>query len=493
LIAYDEKLEIVFNKKVASLAEIEDELIDVFGDVILEDDLNVLNEFERKVVYLNYRLVNGKVYLKRGVPERKLTVNIVDDLFPNGYHISDDTAFSKIQAEYIRRYGFWDDGIIARLIATYLERENFCQIDKGTYMNRKYAVNIPSDLKDEIINYILENQPTVFYESIFKHFKDRLEEIGINNYYYLKGIIDQDLPSEFNTKRNYIQVGTTTVTSSDNIRQYMRIFNSSFSIDDVRSRFEGVKDYTLYSILYSEANNGLIWLSTKEFIFIDKANISEVTLKKLDEFMHGLFETLGTNVMSSRKIFSRLMLTNKPLLEDLKIVDDQFSMFSLLKYLYGAKYYFSRPLISLDKNSDYDQETVVRDYVSKMDKFNFKQIKAYQSKLSLRGLYSYAEFMENMSDDFVQYNIDSMVRKELLNIDDKFIKDFRNTFELIFSKFECVDTRIFNGYMVLPQLDYKWNKYLLVGIIRSYFSDLYNVENTEIFYDKTDFIIRKIA
>lgn len=208
--------------------------------------------------------------------------------------------------------------------------------------------------------------------------------------------------------------------------------------------------------------------------------------------MGNLFETLNTKVMSSRKVFSRMMLTNKPLLDDLKIIDDQFSMFSLLKYLYGDKYYFSRPLVSLDKDGISSQESVVREYVSKLDKFNLKLIKSYQAKLSLRGLYSYLEFMEDMSDDYTQVNVDTMVKKELLGVTDNFIKEFGEMFSLIFSKSEIVDTRKFNGYMLLPSLEYKWNKYLLVGVIRTYFNDVYEVENTSKFYNYADFIIRKI-
>ena len=491
-ITYDTKLEIIYNKKVASIEEIENEIIDVYGDYLLVSDFNSLDDFEKKIVQNNYRIVNGNIYLRKGVFERKLITNVIDDLFPEGYHISDNITFIKIQEEYKKRYGCWDEGLNSRLISTYTERENYCQIDKGTYKNRKYVPSIDQFLKDRIINYILENQPTVFYESIYKHFKSELNELGIDNYYYLKGVIDNELPPEFSTKRNYIQIGETKLTSGEAVVSFIKSFNRAFAFDEIKTRFEGIKDYIITNYLYSEIDNGLIWLSSKKFIYFSKANISEVTIQKLDKYLLNLFETLNTKVMSSRKVFSRMMLTNKPLLDDLKIIDDQFSMFSLLKYLYGDKYYFSRPLISLDKDGISSQESVVREYVSKLDKFNLKLIKSYQAKLSLRGLYSYLEFMEDMSDDYTQVNVDTMVKKELLGVTDNFIKEFSEMFSLIFSKSEIVDTRKFNGYMLLPSLEYKWNKYLLVGVIRTYFNDVYEVENTSQFYNYADFIIRKI-
>lgn len=491
-ITYDLDLEIIYNRKVASLDDIVSEILDIYGDTVLAVEFNTLDEFEKKVIHNKYRLVNNAIYLRKGVFERELITNIIDDLFIDGFHISDDTAFEKIQAEYIKRYNYWIEGLTLRLISTYIERKNYCQIDKGTYKNRKYVPAINQYLMERIINYIIENQPIVFYETIFKRFNSELKEIGINNYYFLKGIIDFELPPEFTTKRNYIQVGSTKKTSSETIISFFKSFNREFTFEEVKNKFEGVKDYVINNYLYSEIDNGLIWISSKKFIYIDKTNISENTIKKLEYYITNLFESLNTKVLSSRKVFSKMVLTNKSLLDDLKFINDQYTMFSLLRYLFRNKYYFNRPLIAIDEESLVGQETVVREYVSKLDKFNLKIIKAYQTKLSLRGLYSYLEFMENLSDEFTQINIDTMVKKDLLGVDNQFLKKLSEMFSLIFSKFESVDTRVFNGYILLPSLDYKWNKYLLAGIIRTFFNEVYEVENTNNYYKVTDFIIRKI-
>ena len=116
-------------------------------------------------------MVDDTVYLLRGIPERKLMVTIIEDLFPHGYHISDEKSFEEAKNEYVRRYKVWNDNIDSRIVATYLERDNFCQCDKGTYISRSLCVKIPSSLLDSIINYITINQPSVFYESIYTHYK----------------------------------------------------------------------------------------------------------------------------------------------------------------------------------------------------------------------------------------------------------------------------------------------------------------------------------
>lgn len=493
-IRYDSRLGIVYNAKLTSLKEIEDGFIAKYKDYIKVSDYKELNDFEKIVVDDNYRLVDNVIYIKRGVNESNLYRALIDDIFPNGYHISDMDSYEKFKDEFKKRYEYWNENMTPRLVSTYLNRGLYCQIDRGTYKNKDYVVKLSQDLIDRIINYILENKPTIYYQSIYEHFKDELESIGVNNYYYLKGLIDEELPKDFKTKRDYIQVGDIKITSKENLLMFMKSFDSSFSFEDLRAKFKGIKDYVFFNSIYKEKDNGLIWLSSKNFIYIDKANIKEETIKELKSFIDDSFTSLNSKVLSSRKIYSRLLLKNKPLLEDLNIVTDQFSLFSLIQYLYKYSYYFRRPLISYDGMEQLHQEDAIKEYVMKLDSFNLKIIKEYKSKLDLLGINSYTDFMEDMSDEFVQVNIDTMVKKKLMNIDDKFLNKFENLFNLVFSKVDEVNTKTFNGYNLLPNLsNYTWNKYLLVGIIRTYFSDKYDIENTDRHFDITDFIIRKIG
>lgn len=492
-IKYDEDLEVLYNTSLYSLEDISNEIMEVYGDVININDFDAFDDFEKKLILKNYRALNGICYLRKGLPERKISLYILDDYFTSGYHFSDEKDFNKFKEIYIKKYGKWDDNLTARLIGTYMDRDNYCQIDKGTYVNRLYTVKIPSELVDRIINFMLLNQPTVYYATIYEHFKTELNQLGINNYYYLKGLIDIELPADFNTKRNYVQIGETKMTAFDSLLGYIRSFNGKFSLGDLKIKFEGVKDYTLYNVLYYEINNGLIWLASKEFIYMNKVVITEDTKNELKSFIDNLFTTLNTKVISARKVYARLKLLNRGLLDKLKIVNDTFSMFSLIRNLYGDKYFYNRPLIAIEKEAEFNQETVIRDFVMKQDSFNNKTIKDFITKLSLRGLYSYLDFMEDLSDTFVQVGLDSMVKKETLGIDDNFLKQLTHTLNLIFTRFNELKLANFTGYSLLPKLERKWNKYLLVGIIRTYLNDNYEIENTDSTYDTTDFIIRKIC
>lgn len=492
-VTYDFKLGIIYDRKNYSLNDITNEIINNYGVYIIKKDYEDLDELERAVIGPEYRLVDSAVYVRRGFPNRALSTEIIDSCFPNGYHISDDGDFEKFKSEYIRRYGYWDEMLCPRVITAYLDHDGYCLIGRGTYINKEYAHKLTDELRASILNYILENQPAVYYRSIYSFFESNLKLLGINNYYYLKGVLDPTLPEEFTTKRDYIQVGQAKMTAIQTILMFMKSFEGTFTLMDLRQRFEGVKDYVFTNLLYKEIEKGLIWLSSKEYIYLDKIGLPNSTRKNLSNFIDGLFKSLNTDVLSSRKIYAKLVLTDRNLFDELKIVKNQFSLFSLLNYLFHSIYYFNRPLISKNINYDAGSEKVIKDYVSTLEEFNARTIYKYTSNMSIRGLYSHSRFMDELSDDYVQINIDTMVKKEKVGVTNDLLKEFEDIFRLIFSNCDIVDTRNFNGYAILPKFNYGWSKHLLAGIIRTFLSDKYEVENTESTYDTTDYIIRKLS
>ena len=492
-IKYDRNLNIVYDVSSITLEDLASEISEKYGDVISVDDYNTLNLFERTVIETSYRIVYSNFWIKKNFHQKELIGALIDEYFPDGYGIGNIEHYELLKTKFEEKYGDVSDFPSDRSIVGFLERLNYCQIDKGTYKNRDYCLNLSEDLIEEMINYILTNGPMVFYSSIYTKFQSVLNELGIFNYYYLKGLLDPFLPDEFITKRNYISTTPNLTSSYDTIVTYMKSFNGQFSLDDLRERFSGVKDYTFYNALYNEGDAGLIWLSSKKFIYIDKVVLTEETKHEFKVFIDNLFNSLGTDVISSRKIYARLALTNRNLLEKLKIAQDNFSTFSLIKYLFKGQYGFNRPIITLDVNSDVTSINVIVNYIQSLDTFNLKTIKNYVAKMNIRGINSYLVFMEDMSDEYVQYNIETMIKKDKFEISANELSQIDNLLKLMLERFNKIDTSTFSGYMMLPKLKYHWNKYLLVGIIRSYFPNDYEIENTSKFYDQTDFIIRRCA
>ena len=135
---------------------------------------------------------------------------------------------------------------------------------------------------------------------------------------------------------------------------------------------------------------------------------------------------------------------------------------------------------------------LIKEYAQSLEMFNHEKIQNYIQRMNIGGLYSYLTFMEDMSDDYVQINMDTMIRKDKFKITNEQIQRIEKLIDLILDNYKCISTENFNGYAMLPKLETPWNKYLLIGIIRSFLDEKFQVENTVNSYNKTEFIIRRI-
>ena len=321
-----------------------------------------------------------------------------------------------------------------------------------------------------------------------------MQKLNIKNRFYLKGLIDEKLPEEFSTGRDFINTNPSdNITTYDIMKKIFKSFNGEFTVDDIREKMPGLKGYNYESYAKAEEKNGLIKISSKTYIFIDKLKISEETKNELKQFIDNLFKKMDSTILTAKKIYANLNILNKELFNKLNITAKfgDFELFSIIQYFFKDDYFFSRPIISLQEDFITSSYLLIKEYVSKFEKFNYTDVKNYIYKMNIKGLYSYMSFMEDLSDEYVQISEDTMIRKNKFNISEENLSKIKELLDLVLKNNEF-KTEEFNGYFMLPKLDRTWNKYLLVGIIRSYFRDEYEIENTTKYYNTTDFVIRRI-
>lgn len=492
---YNNILNIIYEANKISIDEIVKINLDKLPNVITKNKIISYSDFEQNLIKNYYKILyeSDSTYIKKYLSEKDIVYELIDEYFIDGYHIN----YTKENLDYNRlRQLAYDKYHIdpsnfpnPRNTFALIERGNYCQIDKGTYKNFKFCVNLDEELKQRIIFFISHQENMIFYISVYENFKKELNELGINNYFYLKGLIDKFIP--FQTKRNYIMLSKNSKTSTQDIIDYIKSFKSIFTINDISKKFIGVKNYTFFEILYEEfENNKLIFLSSNQFIYLDKLNIPDSLKEKLQEIIEETFQKTN-QIISCKLLYDIIMEKNKDLLANLIIPINYFSLFSLIKVLF-PEYGYHRPLIYKNKENKQSFFNILYNYALSLDSFNKKDLDNYIKELQLRPLNSYLSFMEEMSDNFVQINIDTMLNKNKLNIDSTFLKSFEEALNLYFINNNSLDTSSFNSFALFPEFQYKWNKYLLVGLIRSYLFSKYKITNTTKMYIDTDFIIYKI-
>lgn len=488
-ITYDSKYQILYNKTTNEITTMINDEIDKIGIVAEPAEIEKCDLFALNIVKYNYRKITDNLFIKSGYAYRDLYLDLIEKAFPNGFYVNNDD-YDKFVHTVKERYKINEDIPSKHSLEAMIGRGGFVQFDRGAYISSKYAVSLEPDFADRILDYIGQNEFT-YYNAIFDEFEKELTKIGIKNRYYLKGCLDKYLPDDMTTKRDYIVCGDTNITPYEAIINKLRSFPGRFTKNDIKEAFAGIKDYTIYNYLYSEIENGLIWISMNEYIYVNNYNIDDDTKKQLKDYIEFLFKNVGSKLLTSKKIYAKMQFTNKELFEKLNLTNGHFELFSIIKALF-KEYYYSRPYIYLDEDEYNTRSSIVQNYVRQFDSFNYKMIQDYQSKLNLGVLYSYLSFMENMSDEYVQVDVDEMVKIEKMNLSEIKLNEIKKSIDLILDNFDVIDTTKFNGYSLLPKIGFIWNKYLLAGIVRSYFSEFYDIKNTDNRYISTDFEIRRV-
>ena len=492
-IKYNEQYGIIYDSKEMDLDDIIKEANNGLKDIISINEINEYNKVQNHIIKNDYRIYQDKVLVRKSVNISAIYMNEIEENFVDGYNIGSEDDYNRLLQIIKNRYGEIEVPSMHSIQAM-IDRNNFIQIDRGTYKAKKYCVTLPEKLLNEILDFIIKNSPVIAYSLIFEKFKIKLQKINVYNRFYLKGILDEKLPREFNTGRDFINTNSTeNISTYDIMRKIFKSFDGEFTIEDIREKMPGLKAYNYENYARAEENNGLIRVETKTYIYIDKLGITEETKNELKQFIDNLFKKMDSTILTAKKIYANLNILNKELFNKLHITAKfgDFELFSIVQYLFKDDYFYSRPIISLQEDFTTSSYLLIKEYVSRFEKFNYTDIKKYIYKMNIGGLYSYMSFIEDLSDEYVQISKDGMIKKDKFNISEEDLLKIKELVDLIL-KNNNLKTEEFNGYFMLPKLDRPWNKYMLVGIIRSYFRDEYEIENTTRFYDTTDFIIRRI-
>ena len=489
-IVYCSKYNVIYDSTISNIDEMVNDIIKDIGIVADYYETKDADDFLLKILENHYKKIDDNLYVKNGFRTRDLYLDIADRYFQNGYRVGNDEDYNKLVEIAKDKYKIDEEIPSRHSIEAMIGRGNFIQINRGTYLSEKYCAELPDELMDRILSYISENN-FVYYRSIYEKFHRELLELGIDNHYYLKGCIDKRLTDNMVSKRDFIVNGCQNISPVNELINLIKSFDCEFTLDDLKLKFPGVKDYTLYSVLYDEVDNGLVFISSYEFIYLSKLNIDDKTKEELKEFIDNQFGLLNSNLISSKKIYSRLLLTNKELYKKLNLKNGHFQLFSMMKVMY-PEFYYHRPFVSIENISINTNYTAVRNYIEKYEQFNIKTIQDYQSKMNITGINNYLQFMEDMSDDYVQIDISTMLKKDKLDIDLTELENIKQAVDLILNNFTIINTKKFKGYSLLPKIKYRWNKYLLIGILRTFYSDNYEIINTGNKYSNTDFEVRRL-
>ncbi len=298
-------------------------------------------------------------------------------------------------------------------------------------------------------------------------------------------------------------IGNIEIFNKKFLIEVSKGFNDFFLFDDYYY-FVNYKQKTIdyinkkfYGTPYVEAaERGLGYLDVyyknkKVFDTFNRVGLLIKNKECIDKEINYLFDQTPIKAISIKKLISRLKIINPELMTNISFHDSD-SFYSLINSLFYKKYTFKKPFIAKDDSISLSYDDLIMSYIYTLDSFSVSSANKYFDKMHLKRPDSYLNLFNEISEDYVQIEVDTFISKESFSISDNDLNRIKNELSFYINSFGNINTENFNGYVQLPKLEYSWNKHLLIGIVRTYLKAAFDVEYTSNSYDLTDYIIKLI-
>ena len=210
--------------------------------------------------------------------------------------------------------------------------------------------------------------------------------------------------------------------------------------------------------------------------WLSKNKVDESLLEIIKSEINYLFENLNTDLIVCNKIYGRMNLLHKQEMIKLNEMNTSQGLFNIISALLYDKYYCKNSYISKNPIGDLTNDQIIVSYVNNLDKFSISGLNSYIDKMHLKKLDNYMAFIENISDSFVQINNETLIAEEKFELSQANIEEIKKELSYYINSFGPINSETFVGYSSFPKLRYEWNKYLLLGIVRTYLIDDFSIK-----------------
>lgn len=463
---YDKSLKIftigtedVYNQ---SIAFIEENVPDVFDEKALttilriaKEEYGISEELLKGVIDDQYSHT-GSSYHRSRLTKRTIYTEVISKHFPNGIRVYDKEEMSLFRKYTEEMFGDISLPQVDRSIAARIaDISVLCDRGKYKLKQEKY---LPDDLTNRIEKYIDNNDSVVFmFSTIFMEFEDELLSHGIDNRYYLQGVLRECFGSKYYFTRDYISKDSEFTSVSSEIIRFVKKYKTPVDKRVVYDNFPGVSEIVF---AFSLGDPSIINLFGK---YIHKDNVV------LHDYDHNyLLETLEHFVSDGKthhckELFEYINKDQPSLLKRYYVLYN-FGLFSLLECFFGEEYNFERPYISRSDVSIERGNEQLLDFIYKHDCLLISSITDMSRKLHI-SIYSILEYINNINDAYLMVNIDSIATYDYIGIDEIIAQKVE---DLIVSDLgnQPVYVNELQSIHMLPKINVDWNEWLVYSVLK---------------------------
>jgi len=391
-----------------------------------------------------------------------MCARVLGKYYSQGIHVYDEENLLEFRNKILEEFGS-DTQITDSLRAISVRIASVGILSgRGIYRPKSNAY-ISDSLAEKIKQYIIDYEyPIVLMNTLFAEFQTQLEPFGIDNKYYLQGILKEKFGDEFHFKRDYISRDADATSFYSSIIEYIRGFDYPISKAQIMTEFQGVSDIIITVAAMDES----IINYFGEYLHVDHLKIPTDDRRKLKGYVDELLRKESTS--NSRTLYNYIEARMPHLLKRWYI-RFHFQLFSVCEYLFGNEYQFERPYVALNGTKIIRQEQMVLDYLSETKTTKITDLFEYLKSRQIR-TGDILKFLDSLNEEYLLVNKSTLMRIDDIGVTREHCQRIE---ELILNEIsdntpikELICTYQF------PRLNVRWTDWLIYSVLNKWSTKL---------------------
>ena len=304
--------------------------------------------------------------------------------------------------------------------------------------------------------------PILLIGNVFSVFEDELMREGIDNRYYLQGVLRELFEDKLYFRRDYVSrdKGLTSIYSS--IVSFIKESKYPVKKEEIKNCFKGITDIVIsFATSDSEILNYF-----GEYLHASHLVIRESEKNYLAEYLSTL---LNDGEAHHIKDIYHIIHNDRPELFSRNAITFSYRAFSFLEYLFREQYQFSRPYIALNNVEIGRPNERLLELLYSMDTFPVSSITEFARENHMQ-IPSLIEFINSLNDKYLFLDSETLASIDDIGVDSSVVSKVES----------CITDEITNTVLIrelkciscLPKINVPWNEWLIYSVLNKWSKEL---------------------
>lgn len=421
-----------------------------------EDEEDIPQEMFEKAFLESYRHT-GAVYHRSRLSLAAICQDIMSRYYPSGMHIYDPVELSQFRKYVADEYGDVPISKNDQALSSIIGR--VCILcGRGRYRSKKDQY-MPKKLENEIYAYIKGGDyPVYFVGTIFHAYEDKLVAVGIDNRYYLQGVLHEMFADKFIFSRDYISTDPSVTSLYSSVVDFIKKSTYPVSKAQIQAAFPGITDIVItLSVSDPEILNFF-----GEYLHASRIFITDAERK----YLRSVIETiLSDGAAHHVKDFYEVIKSEKPEVFKRNSAMYPFSAYSILEYLFRNDFQFLRPYVANNGVEIGRPGERLHELIYSSESIGIVEIREFMKENRFQ-IQSMIEHVNACNDKYLLIDRDTLTRIDKIGITAEASEEIdRMIAQSIVKTTPIVQLDIWSS---LPPLNVPWTEWLLYSVLNKW-------------------------